>query len=460
MKRFLCILAALMLLCGTCGAETIWLQVRCEADAEQMAQYLYVSGASESEKKDNLSIGLAALLSSMTFRLARSENAMREELALQGKTIVDLSTVEAGTGHTIVRSSLFPGYAAEMENDVTYVPSELLQEFNSFDWDDLWQDLSATFDTWWQGTAKTVEKGVFVGDAFAGGVSRRVANISDRDAAVLLNALLDDVSGTLQMLELAELNPAQIIEDARKQIRQMAMENRARMTVAEVFDANDSTVGLSFILYYDDVQVMTLSLGMTEKNGLRAVIGAGLDEAVWYADLSLDLKTYALTEEAAAEDQADLLFKAAIYEDPERMGFARAASQPAALSYSCAVRSAQPSDTSAETTIEEKVATPRGSISATTVETQLASLDKQEGMTVTTVRVNDSETPCMTWYTGLNIDNSELVIEGEQDKVIPFDDAANDPDFQAALQQGQAVLRTNLIKYVPAELMVFIMNLL
>ena len=133
-----------------------------------------------------------------------------------------------------------------------------------------------------------VTSGVFQGDAYEGGVKCTTWQLSDKDMAALVEALLnEDVRFVLtQVLSAAGLDATALINELDATNARVAEEDRYAWVLREVQDEADQMVGFSLTVLDDGEQVATLSIG-TLNDGLRLVIGLGLAQQNYWCDMTI-----------------------------------------------------------------------------------------------------------------------------------------------------------------------------
>lgn len=295
MKRLLSLL--LLLILPVCAlAETYEVSVQVKTDDEVFASYAKeflqkIPGLS-AEDEDRYVQVLRALLKDSGMTAVTQDDAVSMDITLAGESLIDLVVRETDTA-SYITSSLLPGYALVEEISGE---SSTAQSIEGLDDESTWQHAADSVETalsnWLADIEPTTTRGMFEGDAFAGGTQCTTWILTDMDVAACVSALATDEVRSLltQMLTASELDAADLLAKFDEANDRVADENKYLYILRVVRDDAGQFVGLSFTVADDTSQLATISFGMTDKEA-RLVVGLGLKAQNYWWEYKVQTNT-------------------------------------------------------------------------------------------------------------------------------------------------------------------------
>lgn len=311
MRKLLCMLLCMLLLCTTAQAEAYQGHIRWEADAQGALDYLAATSEDDPKKLKQLADAMAELAAGLDITFGWQDDGIYAALSLKDTLLLDMS-VWAKDEQGVIMSNLLPGHymsvsASQEETEASQVAYEQLE---SMDWAAMLADVRNCLNEWLAGLAVTEERGSFMGDAYEGGVYRKSRTFDDKSIAGLVDALVAvlDKHGINDALLDDYLGESGLISGFVRWNHHIAEENQYSYVLHEVYGINETPIGYSLVALENDEQVMTLSLA-TAENGWRGVWGYGLNGQNYYIGVE------------CIQDAEETLFGLMMYQDPMRAGY-------------------------------------------------------------------------------------------------------------------------------------------
>lgn len=306
MKRMLCLALMLAMLCTTALGEGHVGRLTFSADAQQITALLEAEGLSRTNGA--LAQGLAELIGKVSGQLFLQENGLQAGLSLGDTTLLEGTAFvnEEGLFHMLL--SVLPSYY------LTYpLAAEELARWNAAKgllqgtaWQAVEAELSTAAVAWWEKLPSQQATGSFMGDAYEGGTLCVTRTLTDEDIATLV----DSLAAVLKAHGLADDT---MLYSLAQENQAAAEANRYTYITKQVYNGENTLVGLSLAVLDGDSQVMTLSIDPTEE-GRMLVLGWGLN----------DVNYYLLAQWPGEHDQE---WAALMYQDSQRLGFRAVASR-------------------------------------------------------------------------------------------------------------------------------------
>lgn len=320
MKKLLCLVLALVLLCGSALAEAYQATVTFSSNTAQMVELLTKVGITEDAEL--LAQGLAELLAKLRLELFMQDGAFQSGVYLADETLLELANLVDDQGLVQMVSNLLPNHyiAYQLTDEENARLAEARNVMDNTDWQAVLKELTAVAQSWWDGLPRQESKGNFIGDAYTGGT--RCVSCSFDDA--ILAQLVDALSAALQQYGVDDNFLAEYLyqenfwASVAAANQEAAQANRYGYTVKHIYSEADALVGMSLIVLDGESQVMTASLG-TNENGGKLVLGWGKDERNYFLCL----------ESFSAESSTE--WTAFLYQDPQRLGFPMVETLPSYL---------------------------------------------------------------------------------------------------------------------------------
>lgn len=310
MRKLLCLVLALMLLCGSALAEAYQATITFSSNTAQLTELLTQAGMTGN--RELLAQGLEELLAKLRLELFIQNEAFQGGIYLADESLIDLTSFVDDEGLLHMVSNLLPNHylAYQLTEEEKAQTAQAQRVMNTTDWQDVLKELTALAQAWWDKLPCQESAGTFMGDAYAGGT--RCISTSFDDAGIA--QLVDTLSAALQQHGVDDGFLAEVLyqkdfwDAVTAANQQAAQDNRYRYTVRQVYGQDDALAGLSLIVQDGETQVMTASLG-AKADGWKLVLAWGKDERNYY----LCLESYS---EADSTEWTALL-----YQDPQRLGF-------------------------------------------------------------------------------------------------------------------------------------------
>lgn len=320
MKRLLCMVLVLMLLCGSAFAEENQAVITFSANETQLIDLLTQMGAPGEVKL--LAQGLEELLAKLRLEFQWRDNASWGGVWLADTTVVDMATFQDDEGLIQLTTSLMPEHYIAYQ----FTEAEMTRNRDAFstmtstNWLAVANELAEAAQAWWNELPGQESAGRFIGDAYDGGTRCVTRSFDDEDLACAVDRLSTILQqhGVDNDFLTAYLGLNNLWESVQTANRTAAQNNRYHYTVKQVYDDNGDMRGLSFIVLEGENQLMTASLGMNES-GWKLVLGWGKNERNYY----LCLETF------PTENGTDWM--ALLYQDPQRLGFSMVETLPSYL---------------------------------------------------------------------------------------------------------------------------------
>ena len=441
MKKVFALLLAFLCLMAVPGVgESRSVTVAFEADQEEMTAFGTALGLPDGEL---LAKGIAKLLNSATLEYCTAEAETGEQTAkldfrLGEETVLDITVYMPGDKSCLmIASSMFPGYAVRFTDE--------LGELESFSLDMRQADPAALKELlsgpvtektrqWLDSLNSVTTYGDFMGDAYDGGRVCVDLTLEDSDLYVLCMHLEPELRRAFELMGL----PGEE-KSLQKGMLKAALENANQYRVRMVYDGAHSLTGISVTALNSGTQVATLSLGYETPGMTRFVLGTGVQDKVYYLD-----------GELRTEDRTELT--ARVYADPKKAGFPGAKTEEKNLLQTLTM------EISTAGTEEAWTAAYSGSLQdregqKIREEGTFSTADKQYAWE-DSIFLGDRERPVMT----------VRIRSGASDSMPAWPEdlqVVDDPDDErvtAAMQEATASLSAALIRLIPTELWLYIMQ--
>ena len=284
MKKLLAILLALLLpLAAAADSDGICITVETEEAAFlQFAKaLLMLDPAMDAATAAQDAALFQKLLDGLALDMTVQDNAAEMELRIGEQRLIDMTVYDDGQG-TYLTSSMLPGYALKT---TAAAPAADAAALDQIDWAGALQSAYPAAEAWLSSLEAQESRGVFIGDAYEGGVKCKTWTITDMDIAALVAAVMtEDVRTAVETLLSANgLDGKALIQQLDELNDKVAEDNSTVYILRAVTDGQDGLVGLSLAVVQNDVQVATASLG-TEDASVRLVIGLGLQQENYWGE--------------------------------------------------------------------------------------------------------------------------------------------------------------------------------
>ncbi len=305
MKRLLCLALMLMMLCTAALGEGHEGRLTFTADAQQLSALLEAEGLSATNGV--LGQGLAELIGKVRGELFLQDNGLQAGFFLGDTTLLEGTAFvnEEGLFHLLL--SVLPSYYLTFqpaaEDQARWNAAKALLQDAA--WQAAGKELSAAAVDWWEKLPSQQATGSFMGDAYEGGTLCVTRTFTDKDIA----ALVDSLAAVLKAQGLADDT---LLGSLAQKNQAAAEENRYTYIARQVYNGENTLVGLSLVVMDGDSQVMTLSIDPTEE-GRTLVLGWGLN----------DVNYYLLAQWSCGNNPE---WAALMYQDTQRLGFRTVAS--------------------------------------------------------------------------------------------------------------------------------------
>lgn len=315
-KKFISLLLAVLLLCGTAVAEGAYqLTLNWEPALEGTKLCLQRTTDNSEEKIDQLAQAMSKVAEKTGVQLNVQDNGMYLALTLMDTLLVDMGIFSRESDTILVTSLLPERYLCFQEalDAVVTSPDEWInadEEALGAAGADILQAVTA----WAAAIPVTEESGNFVGDAYEGGTRRRSFAFDDAKIAALLDDLLDVLEKHgIDDRALEPITSSAPISTLRGKNNAVAEANRFNYLLHLVTDDWGNFVGLSLVTLEGENQVATLSFAVAD-NGIRFVLGYGLNGQNYYID-------GVLIDNGTTEDTFAAAYSLTVFQDPYRLGF-------------------------------------------------------------------------------------------------------------------------------------------
>ena len=479
MKRWLCLLCALLLLFAapvslaeTADAQAeqpkaVRLAWRTAADSEALAGFLTDLFHTDGDEGDapaflqsqdqltSFSEGLARLLNGLSLNTILQPDALSLTFAAAENELFSAKYYEdpETPGRLLLETSLLPGkllstaVGTETEG---YTP--ITPDLTQLDWEHMLPRVEDVFQRWLAGSEQTTSTGSFRGDAYSGAVTLTRYHLSERDLTLLAQSLISVLP------ELTDLIDAATLRQWEDPFSHAALENRYRYDLALAYGARKQLVGGSLTVMDGSAQVMTLSAGRLENGGLRVVIGLGLAYAPVYADCIVRAEVKDL---AIVGGSAWVELTVNEYTDPNGAGFAAVSQNPqraeGILSWKAKLQHAE--EGVWRVTSEDSLQAGRFALreelegSLTEAPFSLSAVRRVYGA--------EAKQPFLTLELNAEEAQPEPVLRTPDAELFELDGQLSQEQQDAlltAVNSGLQNLGIKLFKLVPAELLVFLME--
>ncbi len=454
MKRGLSLLLLLtMLFCAAAGhaEEGAHIVVTFGANAETLRPVIEAAGISE-EDSAMLAEALQGLCGDMKAELwTEGGTGWAAALSLKDERLAYVRGGLDGQNNLLIESSLMPGYTIAE-------PIEGLDEFSDslglaaknlagVNWEELSKALEDGVKAWQEGNNWEASSGTFYGDAYEAASYRESITLSERDLAVLGLLLAEKAAPFLGSVD----TDGSLIREMRAELLKAGAANRYRYLVHRVYDRKYEPMGLSVTVLTGSEQVATFSLGKTGDGAYRLVAGVGFEDDVYYAaaDLSGSLTWEYWTGKCVLR----------FYNDPDRVGFPGAAEEAEHLRGTLEIECSGAFDAAGSLTLDSSAALTvpgrdrileKGSLR---VDTQTGLLTADDS-----VYIADAGEPALTVRLAADGDMSGLPAWQEGTKRLTVEEMNSDHGFTDAISQSVRSLGIRLIRLLPAELILFLMQ--
>ena len=314
MRRLLCLLLALMLLCGSAMAEASKVTVTWDADLEGAKAFWAASTGDEGARLDSMAMALVELLEGLKVEWVTQEGGAYLALSLKDTLLLDVGT-ESGWDFSRIYSNLWSDQYVN-----TVLPPEAAEqlqktwnELNAINLEQLAVALAREIDRWLLGQMMTKEQGSFTGDAYEH--AAQVYRYSFDDQAVV-----QLVEGLMLVLEQQGLTEETInsylgediglYESIRRKNEEVSAANRFSYVLQLACDSQGEYMGADLLVMENDQQVMTLAHGQA-ANGWQLVWGYGFEGMNYYFDLEV------IAQQDSRETEVGLF----VFCDPNGLGF-------------------------------------------------------------------------------------------------------------------------------------------
>lgn len=432
MKKLLAILLAMMLPLGAV-AETYSfsfdLQTGGDAFLEFVKAAMMLDGAQETDELDQAAELIQSLLDGAGMTIRVQDDAFAAEVRFSGETLLDLAGYDVGE-EVILTSAMIPGYALTAAVEEADEQTDALAQL---DWTGVLLSVLPPVVEWCGALESAEAHGVFVGDAYDGGVKCTTWTFDDQDVAALIESLLtEDVRTALYaVFSYMELDAADALQQLEERNAQVAKDNLYTYMLRLVQDTKEQPVGASLTVLMESEQIATVSVGLVE-NGCRVVAGLGLEQQNYWCETTLQYaaangawQTICHTREWAA-DKEDAFAYVSAAKEPETDCQWRLAAKDGAWELSLLQNDAV--ILFANGTVDVNAGMLAGKLVLGAENAQLLAFDFEAGPA--------DEIPAL---------NADLV-------TVSADEPADAEQFENLLNQALATLMARLIKQLPLQM--------
>lgn len=289
MKKLLALLLA-VLLPVYASAETYGASIHVETDETifpQLVKELLSSGPTLDQDELEICVQLIhQLLNGLTLNIKTQEEAVSISAALPTGQLLDLNLYESDDV-AYLTSSMLAGYALTIEDTPSSVKAEGEDTLTSIDWNSVADSLVMRLSDWLYDIEPTSARGSFNGDAYEGGTHCYTVILSDSDIAGLVSLLAtEELRAALQILmQSCGADSDELLAQFDALNARVADEDVHLYFLRVVSDDAGQLVGVSLTVLKDDVQVATVSFGVTDKS-VKLVMGLGLNTQNYWWELS------------------------------------------------------------------------------------------------------------------------------------------------------------------------------
>lgn len=432
MKRIVGLIAAVLMMCSAALAENAQkLSMTIEADAEAVKTAL----ALEDEQAE-LADSVCLMLNGLELQATIQEDGGYAQLLANGETLIDM-----GITSRYATSSLLPKHYVKMETDEAMAEAAALEDI---DWAPVAVNAFAAVDSWFGKLDFTREEGAFSCDAYADAAVMYTASFEEKDVAALADELLDCLPEAAK----------DFLNTGRWSVMNanVAEKNAYCYVLKRAYAAdNETLLGLTLQVMQENDQVMRYSLGFAD-NGVRLVWAYGLNGLNHFMDVML--------LDGASPDEKE--FMLAVYQDPERVGFAGVDQQyeRLAVMYTGVIRMTQ-QEGGSDWRVEMEVFEP-AALLADMLFVLEGGMDETLGLMGQTlafyVPVSENE---WTMLAALRMDmapgeRAEISLEGLTE--LDLETTEDMTTFEGLMEEASLKLMVKLFKIVPTELITFLME--
>lgn len=304
MKKLLALLLALMLPCCAL-ADTVGMDWSLTVDSEGLIELFYTAMNESLELEqgryplvETWFQSLAAFSSDFTYHAVGDYETGRGHafVAYQDEELFSYDRILTEEG-TLMLHSLLPETPILFSN--SQLPSDVLpraaEAWQSIDWASKADLLTFIIEQWSYALDQTEEIGHFAGDAYTGGTHRTTIRFDERDLALLLDMILDtfwsgrpdDLNALISYPFLLDgQDPDAVRSFLHTSILRTAQSNRYHYVLHVVRDDQAALIGLSLVVYLEERQVATLSIGGPNgaQDGIATtiILGYGLNGENYY----------------------------------------------------------------------------------------------------------------------------------------------------------------------------------
>ncbi len=280
MKKLIALLLALMMPLGA-AAEAYFLSISVDTDDELFPWYMKESllmapDAIEAQEVEVAVRLMQAILDDLKIDIQVQPELMSLEISVGRKPLLDMTAIADGQA-AYITSSLFPGCVLTSTGAKSTLVQGLDDAFASNDWHAHKEGAHKTVADWVESLDPTVSTGVFTGDAYEGGAVCKTWTFSDQDIAGVLNtALTAEFRAALsEVLNILDIDAAAVFEQFQTLNDKVADEDAHLYILRVVENADSEFCGMSLTILREMQQIATASFGTTAK-GVKLVIGLGL----------------------------------------------------------------------------------------------------------------------------------------------------------------------------------------
>lgn len=289
MKKLLALLLAVLLpVCAS--AETYGASIHVKTDDTLFPQLVkegLSSGAVLNQDELEICVQLIhQLLNGLTLNIKTQEEAVSISAALPKGQLLDLNLYKS-EDVAYLTSSMLAGYALTIEDTPSSVMAGGEDTLTSIDWNSVADSLVMRLSDWLGDIEPTSARGSFNGDAFEGGTHCYTVILSDSDIAGLVSLLAtEELRAAVQILmQSCGADPDELLAQFDALNARVADEDVHLYFLRVVSDDAGQLVGVSLTVLKDDVQVATVSIGVTDRS-VKLIMGLGLNTQNYWWELS------------------------------------------------------------------------------------------------------------------------------------------------------------------------------
>ena len=287
MKKLLAFLLAMMLpVCALAETYSISIDVKSEGNAlvKYITEPLMPETAEDIAAFEAEAKLLQKLLNGAGLDMVVQEDAAYMELRLSGKPILDFTSYMDDEALWLT-SSLIPGYALGSRNEAADADQAAL---DALDWEGAVNSVLPGLHEWASSIKPSEARGVFMGDAYEGGIKCTTWTITDMDVVSLVNHLLTEETRKLvsELLNSMELDATALLQRLDELNAQVAKENQYSYVFRLVQGPQEVFVGASLTVLQAQEQIATISLGVQDEE-LRVVVGIGLAQQNYWCEATI-----------------------------------------------------------------------------------------------------------------------------------------------------------------------------